>query len=864
MAATLTADQFIDVLRKSKLVDEKRLQSFLLSSSPTLPTVSRDLAQQLVRHGLLTHFQAGQLLAGKWKGFMLAGGKYKLLEKLGAGGMGQVVLCEHVRMKRLVALKVLPTDKLRDDQSALERFDREARASAALDHPNIVRAHDIDTDPNTKLHFLVMEYVDGSSIQDIIKKHGPLDVVRACHYIAEAAEGLQHAHEAGWVHRDIKPGNLLLDRLGTLKILDMGLARLFADDSDNLTQKFEKNAVLGTADYLAPEQATNSSDVDIRADIYSLGATFYYMLAGKPPFDDGTVTQKLIWHQTKPPKSIRDERPDVPKEVEAIISKMMAKKPVHRFQEPRAIVEALRPWTQHQIEPPADEEMPRLCAALSNYSPAGSSMPLSGVSSGSSSSIRSRGRSGPRSTSVSRKTLPRMIAANRPPWVKWAAIGGGAFAVLFLGIGIAWLMRGDKPVSADKGVEQPPITHTTPTASVTPPDRPKDRPKPPPTSNSGEIPPAAAGRWYVVRGPRASGRADAVSSLKAALEKATAGNTVYVLQPEIEEQVALSASQVGIQIESGLPNGKQVIWRSPVDANAEAPLLRLEGVGAARVSGFHFDGGRRVNTLIHVTGDCAGLRIEESYLSDALKQSLVISGATTGPENSAVTLERVRFTTLHDYSGQKKADAIRPAALQCIGPASAPPTHLNIRWSRFEGMFKAAVQFECPIAADLRFNRFYSLRTDERPPEAAVIDAVNVKTPAGAQIKLTLTSNTMSRFTNLLRLDKLPAADTGSRIILKNNLIMGSGPDSWVLVGTRPSDAAAKLLFEGSAGNVCRPGTVAKGLGDAIIPRSEVSFGFIDVNLGGDGFLRYKKAGDTVPLLTAGAGGEPVGVPPLD
>ncbi|HEY1376250.1 MAG TPA: serine/threonine-protein kinase, partial [Gemmataceae bacterium] len=200
MASTLTTDQFLDLVRKSKLVDEKRLEALLQGSSTTLPTRSRDLAQLLIHNGLMTPFQATQLLQGKWRGFLLAGGKYKLLDRLGAGGMGQVFLCEHVRMKRLVALKILPTDKL-DDPTALERFEREARASAALDHPNIVRAHDIDTD--NKLHFLVMEFVDGSSLQDIVKKHGPLDVVRACHYISQAAEGLQHAHEAGWVHRDI-------------------------------------------------------------------------------------------------------------------------------------------------------------------------------------------------------------------------------------------------------------------------------------------------------------------------------------------------------------------------------------------------------------------------------------------------------------------------------------------------------------------------------------------------------------------------------------------------------------------------------------------------------------------------------------
>src|SRR5256714_3571791 len=165
--------------------------------------------------------------------------------------MGSVYLCEHKLMRRRVAVKVLPQAKA-EDSSSLERFYREARAVAALDHPNIVRAYDIDQDDT--LHFLVMEHVDGSSFQEIIRRTGPMDVLRAAHYIRQAALGLQHAHEAaGLVHRDIKPGNILVDRNGIVKVLDMGLARFFHDQEDNITREHDEN-VLGTADYLAPEQ----------------------------------------------------------------------------------------------------------------------------------------------------------------------------------------------------------------------------------------------------------------------------------------------------------------------------------------------------------------------------------------------------------------------------------------------------------------------------------------------------------------------------------------------------------------------------------------------------------------------------------
>ncbi len=359
MPAPANADEFVDLIRKSGVVEEGRLSTYLkqLQSKSGVPGDISKFAGLLVRDGLLTYFQAEQFMLGKWKRFTI--GKYKVLERLGSGGMGQVFLCEHKLMRRKVAVKVLPTAKA-DDSSSLERFYREARAVAALDHPNIVRAYDIDQDDN--LHFLVMEYVDGISLQDLIKKFGPVDVTRACHYVYWSAVGLQHAHEAGLIHRDIKPGNILIDRQGVVKILDMGLARFFNDDEDNLTKRYDEN-VLGTADYLAPEQALDSHSVDGRADIYSLGATFYFMLTGHQPFTDGTVAQKLIWHQTRNPKSIRDIRPEVPEGVVAIVEKMMAKDPDQRYQRPSDLAEALEPWVQQPIGAPPEREMPQLSMA---------------------------------------------------------------------------------------------------------------------------------------------------------------------------------------------------------------------------------------------------------------------------------------------------------------------------------------------------------------------------------------------------------------------------------------------------------------------------------------------------------------------
>jgi serine/threonine protein kinase len=370
MAGPSSIEAFLELGYKSGLLEKKAVEEYCQRAPQEAPKPETpgQMANAMVRDGLLTNFQADSLLAGKWRGFLI-NGKYKLLQKVGAGGMGSVYLCEHIHMRRRIALKVLPLSMARDPE-AVERFYREARAVAALDHPNIVRAHDIDREDD--LHFLVMEYIDGNNLFDIIRRHGPMAVARAAHYIRQAALGLQHAHEAGLVHRDIKPGNLLLDRNGVVKVLDLGLARFFNEDEENLSRDQEVGNVLGTADYLAPEQVADSR-VDIRADIYSLGVTLYYLLSGKSPFHEGTVSQKLIWHQVRQPKPIRLHRPDIPQDLAVVLEKMMAKDPFERYQSPMEVAEALLPWTQTAIGPPPEHEMPPLFAGgLSGLSGSGS------------------------------------------------------------------------------------------------------------------------------------------------------------------------------------------------------------------------------------------------------------------------------------------------------------------------------------------------------------------------------------------------------------------------------------------------------------------------------------------------------------
>lgn len=340
--AELTANKLLDLIKRSGLVEEARLRAFLATETDrlggSLPDDQNELAQLFIDAGLITEWQSEKLLAGRHKGFKL--GKYKLLDQIGKGGMSSVYLAEHTMMRRRVAIKVLPKARV-NDASYLERFQLEARAVARLDDPNIVRAFDIDNQGD--IHYIVMEYVEGRDLHQVVSDQGPLDYETAADYIAQAANGLQHAHEMGLVHRDIKPANCLLDRHKTVKLLDMGLAKLANDEETSLTLANDEN-VLGTADYLAPEQALNSHGADARSDVYSLGCTLYFLLVGRPPFPEGTISERLLKHQVEEPQPIMTFRPDAPISLLEICARMMAKKPENRYQTAGEVAEKLIDW----------------------------------------------------------------------------------------------------------------------------------------------------------------------------------------------------------------------------------------------------------------------------------------------------------------------------------------------------------------------------------------------------------------------------------------------------------------------------------------------------------------------------------------
>lgn len=335
-------ETFLYNLRQSGLVSSRECRDVLERVPDT--DRGRAVARALVEKGLLTKFQAELLLIGRTAGFFL--GQYKIIDQIGQGGMGRVYKAIHQTMNRVVALKVLAPHLMKTTK-AQKLFRREVQAAARLIHPNIVTAYDANKIQGR--HYLAMEYVSGPNLDQLIRAKGPLKVGAACEIIRQAALGLEYAHEHGMVHRDIKPANLLLQRSRSkdsflVKILDFGLARLQAPDAAAGTIVTNENLVMGTPDFLSPEQARSLHQVDIRADIYSLGCCFYVLLTGQVPFAGGTTLEKLIRHSSEDPEPVTNFRQDVPEEVLAVLARMMARDPDDRFQTPAEIIPAMAPF----------------------------------------------------------------------------------------------------------------------------------------------------------------------------------------------------------------------------------------------------------------------------------------------------------------------------------------------------------------------------------------------------------------------------------------------------------------------------------------------------------------------------------------
>ena len=359
---TPTPEAFLAMLAKSQLLTPERLDE--ARDATLLTNDIEQLTQILIDQGLITGWQTSQLLTGRTSFFI---GNYVLLDLLGSGGMGSVYLARHTTMNRYAAIKVI-SKKVGKDPDSLPRFIAEARATASLDHPNIVRAYDVDSEADR--FYIVMEYVPGNNLEEIVELDGPLDFVFIVDCVRQAADGLAHAHGRNMIHCDIKPSNLLVNDQDVVKILDMGMARLVRkeerNEDDSSIRRNER--LLGTVDYMAPEQAMQGPDFDHRADIYSLGCTLYFLLTGRPPFGDGTLTQRILQHQTKEPTDIRQLRSDAPPELVEICRKMMAKNPADRYQtaaEVSRVLGAWRPASPAQMLP-AEAATPKKHAAESS------------------------------------------------------------------------------------------------------------------------------------------------------------------------------------------------------------------------------------------------------------------------------------------------------------------------------------------------------------------------------------------------------------------------------------------------------------------------------------------------------------------
>lgn len=537
------------------------------------------LATDLVGRGWLTEYQSEQILQGK--GHELTLGQYLLLDRLGRGGMGEVFKARHQRLDRLVALKVIRKDIL-DNPFAIRRFQREAQLAARLNHPNIVTVY--DADQVGEQHFFTMELVEGIDLAKLIRTGGPIRVRQACDLIRQASLGLQHAHERDLVHRDIKPSNLFLASAGSVvKLLDLGLARLLetGDPANALTKT---GVVMGTADYMAPEQALDASRADIRADIYSLGCTFYYLLTGRPPFPGGSFTEKLLQHQQGMPQSVEELRPDIEPVVAAILFKMMAKLPKDRYQTPAEVAIALDP--------------------LARLNGLGDSDPLvrlnGSAGSGSAGSDDRTTTKIPISTSCGdRQAAPHCAGGRRRVW--WLgsiAVGVGLVA------GILWLtLNGNDKIPSDPVPRRLVVTQT-----------------------KGLNTPVFA-------------------SLGEALAQAKPGDHIVVQQEEIEEQLVLAegTNGHGVTIEGAAPSGKPVSWRAPLNAKRKS-LVELTDVAGFCLKGFVLDGRQQVDDLVNLSGFCPGLRLENVHFL-GFRHSAVRIRDCTGEKGRPVALVRLSATT---------------------------------------------------------------------------------------------------------------------------------------------------------------------------------------------------------------------------
>jgi serine/threonine protein kinase len=344
-------ERFLRNVLRSGVLDREELQDALRDVARPNRDSAPALAEHLIRKGKLTRFQASKLLRGSGRGLIM--GSYQVLAPIGRGGMSTVYLARDSRNGELVALKLLPPSRARESERLLARFQREMELSHLVAHPHLAWTY--ESGQCNGVHYIAMEYIPGKSLSRLVNDEGPLSVPRAARLMAEVASGLEHAHNQGLIHRDLKPSNILITPHDHAKVLDLGLALLLGEEGKESVIGGQ-GYIVGTMDYIAPEQTTDSTQVDGRSDIYALGCTIYFALTGQPPFPGGTSKEKIYRHRGAEPTPILTLKPDLPPGFTRVVHKMMAKNPDQRYPSAAAVEEELRAWAIDERVLPLDRK----------------------------------------------------------------------------------------------------------------------------------------------------------------------------------------------------------------------------------------------------------------------------------------------------------------------------------------------------------------------------------------------------------------------------------------------------------------------------------------------------------------------------
>lgn len=344
-------ERFLKYVLRSGLLTREQLDDALRNLPARERYDSPFLAEFLIKSGKLTRFQALKLMQGAVVGLIL--GPYQVLSAIGKGGMGRVYLARDQRSDLLLALKVLPPKMAREKERLLVRFQREMSLSQMLTHPHLAKTYEAGV--HQGIYYIAMEFIPGKNLYKLVNREGLLSARRAARLFDEIASGLEHAHGRGLIHRDLKPSNIMVTPNDHAKVLDLGLAIIEGEGPSDRTVVGGQGYVVGTMDYLAPEQAEDAINVDARADMYSLGCTLYYALTGRPPFPGGTSMQKIKRHCSEDPILASQLNPNIPPALESILVKMMAKRPEARFGSMAELRQALQPLEAGESVLPLDQ-----------------------------------------------------------------------------------------------------------------------------------------------------------------------------------------------------------------------------------------------------------------------------------------------------------------------------------------------------------------------------------------------------------------------------------------------------------------------------------------------------------------------------